>query len=101
MHPVAPLFLPFLCIANVDFKPGPYYASFEIGDTTATVSVNITDENIADPVEIEDDESFHCFLNISDELVSKGVQVDPSAASTTITIRDNDGMQVTMVYAKH
>ena len=27
--------------------------------------------------------------------------VDPSAACMTITIRDNDGMQVTMVYAKH
>ena len=86
-----------MCVANADFKPGPYYASFKTGDTTATVSVLILDDKKIEEAE----KSFHCFLNISDELVSKGIQVDPFApASTNITIRDNDGMQVTMVYAK-
>ena len=87
-----------MCVANADFKPGPYYARFEIGDTTATVSVLILDD-----ITIEEDENFIiCILNISTpECVSQNIQVDPSAACTDITIRDNDGMQVTMVYAKH
>ena len=57
--------------------------------------------NITDDEAFEDDEIFHCFLTISEELVSNGFVVDPSAANTTITIRDNDGMQVTTVYASH
>ena len=85
-----------MCAANDDFKPGPYVVTFQDGETTATASVVI-----ADDMKIEDLESFQCTLNIFDELVSQSIQVDPSAASTTITIRDNDGMQVTMVYAKH
>ena len=85
-----------MCVANYDFRSGPYYATFEIGDTTATVSVIILDDK-----KIEDEESFNCTLNISDELVSRSIQVDPSAANTRITIRDNDGMQVTTVYASH
>ena len=52
-------------------------------------------------ITIEKEESYLCTLNISEELVSKGFQVDPAAANTRITIRDNDGMQFTMVYAKH
>ena len=84
------------CVANVDFKPGPYNVTFQIGETTATVSVSILDD-----MTIEKEESFLCTLNISEELVSKGFQVDPAAANTRITIRDNDGMQFTMVYAKH
>ena len=53
--------------------------------------------SILDDMKIEEDaeESFLCTLNISKELVSKGFQVDPSAASTRITIRDNDSMQLT------
>ena len=53
--------------------------------------------SILDDMKIEEDaeESFLCTLNISKELVSKGFQVDPSAANTRITIRDNDGMQLT------
>ena len=85
-----------MCVANYDFRSGPYYATFEIGDTTATVSVIILDDK-----KIEDEESFNYTLNISDELVSRSMQVDPSAANTRITIRDNDGMQVTTVYATH
>jgi len=57
--------------------------------------------SILDDMTIEKEESFLCTLNISEELVSKGFQVDPAAANTRITIRDNDGMQFTMVYAKH
>ena len=87
-------FLPSLCVANIGYKPGPYYARFEKGDTTATVSVIILDD-----ITIEEDENFIiCLSSISAEC---DVQVDPSAACTNITIRDNDGMQVTMVYAKH
>ena len=56
---------------------------------------------IADDMKIEDLESFQCTLNIFDELVSRSLQVYPSAANITITIRDNDGMQVTTVYATH
>ena len=90
-------FLPSLCVANIGYKSGPYYARFEIGDTTATVSVLILDD-----IKIEEDEKFFiCSLTISEELVSKDFVVDPSAANITITIRDNDGMQVTMVYAKY
>ena len=90
-------FLPSLCVANIDYKSGPYYARFEIGDTTATVSVIILDD-----ITIEEDEKFiTCISNISTEYVSQDIQVDPSATCTNITIRDNDGMQVTMVYAKH
>ena len=52
--------------------------------------------SIFDDMKIEEDEeSFLCTLNISDELVSRSIQVDPSAANTRITIRDNDGMQLT------
>ena len=52
--------------------------------------------SILDDMKIEDEEeSFLCTLNISEELVSKGFQVDPSAANTRITIRDNDSMQLT------
>ena len=91
------MFLPSLCVANYDFRSGPYYARFVIGDTTATVSVIITDDEAFE----EDEESFLCTLNISDELVSRSIQVDPSAANTRITIRDNDGMQVTTVHATH
>ena len=83
-----------MCAANYDFKPGPYVATFQIGETTATASVVI-----ADDMKIEDLEFFQCTLNISEELVSRSMQVDPSAAHTRITIRDNDGMQVTTVYA--
>ena len=83
-------------VANVDYKPGPYYAIFDIGDTTANVSVSILDD-----ITVEDEKFFICCSNVSEELVSKGVQVDPSAACMNITIRDNDGKQVTMVYAKH
>ena len=89
-------FLPSLCVANEDYEPGPYVVTFEIGETTANVSVNITDDEV-----FEDDETFHCFLNISEELVSNGFVVNPSAANTTIIIEDNDGMQVTTVYATH
>jgi len=86
-----------LYVANVDYKSGPYYATFDIGDTTATVSVLILDD-----ITVEEDEKFFiCCSNVSEELVSKGVLVGPSAACMTITIRDNDGMQVTTVYAKH
>ena len=88
------VFLPSLCVANVDYKSGPYYAGFERGDTTATVSVIILDDK-----KIEEDEKFFiCSLTISEELASNDSVVDPSAANTTITIRDNDGMQVTTVY---
>ena len=86
-----------MCVANIDYKSGPYYARFEIGDTTATVSVIILDD-----ITIEEDEKFITWIsNISTEYVSQDIQVDPSAACTNITIRDNDGMQVTTVYAKH
>ena len=90
-------FLPSLCVANVDYKSGSYYARFEKGDTTATVSVIILDDK-----KIEEDEKFFIYsLTISEDLVSKDFVVAPSAANITITIRDNDGMQFTMVYAKH
>ena len=86
-----------MCVANAVFKPGPYYARFEIGDTTANVSVIILDDK-----KIEEDEKFFIYsLTISEDLVSKDFVVAPSAANITITIRDNDGMQVTTVYATH
>ena len=90
-------FLPSLCVANVDYKSGPYYARFEKGDITSTVSVIILDDKKSE----EDEKFFICPLTISEELVSKDFVVDPSAANITITIRDNDGMQVTTVHTTH
>ena len=91
------VFLPSLCVANVDYKSGPYYAGFEKGDTTATVSVIVLDDKKSE----EDEKFFLCSLTISEELVLKDFVVDPSAANITITIRDNDGMQVTTVHTTH
>ena len=59
--------------------------TFSAGQTRADFTVVITDDNL-----IEDMESFQLLLSISEDLISKGVQVGPNSAAT-VTIMDNEG----------
>ena len=58
---------------------------FAAGETRKEFNVTIVDDNV-----IEDMESFQLSLSITDDIISKGVQLGPNAAAT-VTIMDNDG----------
>lgn len=81
-------FLLSLSVANSDYRPRSYTVQFGPDSTQQSISVVIEDDNV-----VEEQESFSCTLSISSELEELGFAVDPSAASASISITDNDGMQ--------
>ena len=77
-----------------DFVSQQYQLTFPDGQTRAEFTVVITDDNL-----IEAMESFQLLLSISEDLISKGVQVGPNSAAT-VTIRDNDGELYCTIYIR-
>ena len=86
-------FLLSLSVENSDYQPRSYTVQFGPDSTQQSISVALVDDNL---VELE--ESFRCTLSISSELEELGFEVDPSAASASIIITDNDGMQPACTY---
>ena len=68
-----------------DFVSQEFQLDFPAGQTRVEFSVEITDDNLIEPME-----SFQLLLSIPDDLISKGAQVGPNSAAT-VTIMDNDG----------
>ena len=68
-----------------DYQPVQHQLEFHLGETRKEFNVTIVDDNV-----IEDMESFQLSLSITDDIISKGVQLGPNAAAN-VTIMDNDG----------
>ena len=77
--------LSFFSPGGDDFVSQQYQLTFPAGQTRAEFTVAITDDNV-----IEAMESFQLLLSIPQDLISKGVRVEPNSAAT-VTIMDNDG----------
>ena len=73
---------------GTDFKSGGYQATFSAGQTTATVTIPITDDDIA-----ELNETFYAVLTIPTNVSSLGVSKG-TADTATITIIDSDSVKV-------
>ena len=80
--------MPVSSQGGADFVSQQFLLNFPAGQTRADFNVSILDNNV-----VENTESFQLLLSIPDDLISKGVQVGPNAAST-VTIMDNDGERV-------
>ena len=78
----------YISQGGADFVSQQFQLDFAAGQTRATFTINIQDDNV-----IETMESFQLLLSIPDDLITKGVQVGPNAASN-VTIMDNDGERV-------
>ena len=72
----------------MDFQSGGYTTTFSAGQTTATVSIPITDDTIA-----EGPEDFSAVLNIPTAVSSLGVNKGV-ADTASINIIDNDAVEV-------
>ena len=77
--------VPFSSQGGDDFVSQVFQLDFPAGQTRVEFSVDITDDNLIEPME-----SFQLLLSIPDDLISKGAQVGPNAEAT-VTIMDNDG----------
>ena len=79
---------------GVDYDSGPYTVTFTAGDTSASVSVPINDDDI-----LEDDEDFT--LTIMSGTLPDGVTRD-GAGQTIITLVDDEGeviLTVAIIYS--
>ena len=73
---------------GLDFQSGGYQATFLAGQTTASVSINITDDAIAEPTE-----DFTADLTIPPLAAGQGI-TKGAAGTATIDILDNDAIEV-------
>ena len=71
----------FTTPGGVDYTSGGYEVTFPAGSTTATLRINITDDDIP-----ESKESFTASLSTTSERVSVG-----PAGTATVNIEDNNG----------
>ena len=82
--------------ANTDYVPGPFEVEFLPGTTHVTQPISIVDdnilENIGDNNVYNGLEHFLCRMDITEDLLQKGVMVETTEARVNIT--DNDGMNV-------
>ena len=68
---------------GVDYDPGPYYVTISAGDITASLNVDINDDNL-----LENDEEFKLSINKSS---LTGRVMLGSQDETTVNIEDDDG----------
>ena len=73
---------------GIDFKSGGYQVTFYAGQTTATVTIPINDDDI-----YELNETFYTVLTVPTNVYSLGVSRG-AADIATITIIDNDSVKV-------
>ena len=78
----------FVAAAGEDYTGGSYTATFHAGATTASVSIPITDDTIAELTE-----NFSAVLNISAAATSQGITKGATDIAT-IDILDNDPVEV-------
>ena len=72
----------------MDFQSGDYQATFQAGETTASVSIPITDDTTAELTE-----DFFAVLNIPATAASQGI-TKGAADTATIDITDDDTVEV-------
>ena len=78
----------FATAAGEDYTGGSYTATFPAGATTASVSIPITEDAIAEPTE-----DFSAVLTIPAEAASQGI-TKGADDTATINILDNDPVEV-------
>ena len=77
-----------LLSGDADFQEGGYLVTFSAGETTATVTVPINDDDIAEPTE-----NFTAVLTIPAVASARGV-TKGAADTASIDIADNDAVKV-------
>ena len=88
MNNIHNVILTFIAAAGQDYTGGSYPAIFLAGETTASVSIPITDDTTA-----ESTEDFSGVLNIPPTAASQGV-TKGAADTATIDITDDDTVEV-------
>ena len=78
----------FIAAAGQDYTGGSYTATFLAGQTTASVSIPVTDDTTAELTE-----DFSAVLTIPATAASQGI-TKGAADTATIDITDNDTMEV-------
>ena len=78
----------FIAAAGQDYTGGSYTATFLAGQTTASVSIPVTDDTTAELIE-----DFSAVLTIPATAASQGI-TKGAADTATIDITDNDTMEV-------
>ena len=78
----------FIAAAGQDYTGGSYTATFLVGQTTASVSIPITDDTTAEPTE-----DFSAVLSIPATAASQGI-TKGAADTATIDILDDDTVEV-------
>ena len=81
-------FLTFIAAAGQDYTGGSYTATFLAGQTTASVSIPITNDTTAEPTE-----DFSAVLTIPATAASQGI-TKGAADTATISILDEDTVEV-------
>ena len=79
----------YYCVADVDYDSGTFDVIFGVGDTSAEVSINITDDSID-----EGSEAFALVLKRTDDTPDFVEIVDPMNATGIIDDNDEPGMVV-------
>ena len=79
----------YCCVADVDYDSGPFDVTFGVGDTSAEVSINITDDFID-----EGSEAFALVLKRTDDTPDFVEIVDPMNATGIIDDDDEPGLVV-------
>ena len=81
----------YYCVADVDYDSGTFDVIFGVGDTSAEVSINITDDSID-----EGSEAFALVLKRTDDTPDFVEIVDPMNATAIIDDNDEPGMVVSL-----
>ena len=79
----------YYCLADVDYDSGPFDVTFGVGDTSAEVSINITDDSID-----EGSEAFGLVLKRANNTPDLVEIVDPMNATGIIDDDDEPGMAI-------
>lgn len=69
---------------NVDYGSGPYNVTFQAQETSVTLNISITNDNI-----VESDENFNVAVNPA--LLPIDVVIANNTGHTIVTIVDDDG----------
>jgi len=79
----------YCCVADVDYDSGPFDVTFGVGDTSATVSINIIDDTIS-----EEREVFGLILKRADDTPDFVEIGSPMNVTGIIDDNDEPGMQM-------
>jgi len=77
------------CLADVDYESGTFDVTFGVGDTSAEVSIDITDDSID-----EESEVFGLVLKRADNTPDLVEVVEPTTAAGVIDDNDETGVCV-------